>query len=112
VVPGLLYRHALLLIYLLLNAFLFARAMTEYAEAGASIYVQIARGAGACLNLNGALILVPMMRTLLTWIRRSFLGRLFPVDQAMDIHRLLGHALFAFSLLHGAARCGTVRHMC
>ena len=101
--PTAVYRNLLLISYLAANAYLFYRAFEAYGAAGANLYVQIARGAGACLNLNGALILVPMMRTLLTAVRRSFLGRLVPVDRSLDIHRLLGHAIFLFSLVHAAA---------
>lgn len=60
-------------------------------------------GAGACLNLNGALILVPMMRRLLTRVRRTPILRALPVDNAVDFHRLVGSAMFAFALVHTAA---------
>src|SRR5262249_3496501 len=48
------------------NAALFAEAFLRQRHAGASVFVQIARGAGACLNLNAALIVVPMLRHTLT----------------------------------------------
>ena len=44
-----------------------------------------------------------MMRTLLTWMRKSFLSAVFPVDYNVDIHKLLGHAVFFFSIVHSAA---------
>src|SRR6266540_1941323 len=52
------------------NALLFVEAFFRYRDAGANLYVQLARGAGACLNLNAALIVVPMLRHTLTWVRR------------------------------------------
>ncbi len=103
VLPSLVYQNLLLLAYVGLNVWLFWHAAQRYADAGANVYIQIARGAGACLNLNGALVLIPMMRTFLTWIRISFLAAIFPVDFNVDVHKLLGHALFVFSIVHSAA---------
>ncbi|HEX2676530.1 MAG TPA: EF-hand domain-containing protein, partial [Polyangiales bacterium] len=70
-------------LYGLANALLFADAFLRYRSDGANLYVQIARGCGACLNFNGALIAVPMLRHTLTWVRRSLLGRIVPVDDAV-----------------------------
>lgn len=103
VLPGRIYKQLLLLAYIALNAYLFWRAMTHYAGLGANIYLQVARGAGACLNLNGALILVPMLRSLLSWVRRSFFGALLPTDQSVEIHRLIGEVMFFFALVHTGA---------
>jgi predicted ferric reductase/Ca2+-binding EF-hand superfamily protein len=56
-----------------------------------------------CIDLDGALILVPMMRRLLTKVRATFLGRALPIDDAVAFHRIVGHTLFAFALAHTAA---------
>jgi predicted ferric reductase/Ca2+-binding EF-hand superfamily protein len=103
VMPYLVYQNVLILAYLALNAWLFYRAAGHYAALGANVYIQIARGAGACLNLNAALVLLPMMRTFLTWVRKSFLAVFLPVDHAVDIHKLIGQALFVFAIVHSAA---------
>ncbi|WP_421882522.1 EF-hand domain-containing protein [Pacificispira sp.] len=92
-----------LLLYAAVNVALFANAMVTYADAGANIYVQIARGGGACLNFNGALILIPMLRHLLTRVRHSVLGEVVPVDHAIAFHKLVGHAMMGFAALHTAA---------
>jgi len=93
----------LLVVYLSANVLLFLNAQQKYEHLGANLAVQIARGFGACLNFNGALILVPVMRNLLTWVRRTWLGHLVPVDQALDFHKLAGQLMFAFGLGHTAA---------
>ena len=111
VLPYLIYQNLLVLAYVALNAWLFWSAMRHYAGLGANVYIQIARGAGACLNLNGALVLIPMMRTFLTWIRKSFLAVLIPVDYAVDVHKIIGQALFAFSIVHSAAHLLNYRAM-
>ncbi|MEP6653411.1 MAG: EF-hand domain-containing protein [Myxococcales bacterium] len=85
------------------NAVLFALAFLRFRHAGASVYVQVARGAGACLNLNAALIVVPMLRHTLTWVRRSFLGRVVPVDDSVAVHAFLGEVVLLLSVVHGGA---------
>ncbi|MGB1014700.1 MAG: EF-hand domain-containing protein, partial [Nannocystaceae bacterium] len=87
-------------VYGLINVLLFLGAANHYADAGANVLVQLARGCGACLNFNGALILVPMMRRLITWMRRRPIARYLPVDEAVAFHRLVGHALFGFAVVH------------
>ncbi len=103
VLPQYALKYIWVLLYVAANAFLFYRAQQQYAQAGANVYIQIARGAGACLNLNGALILVPMMRTLLSAIRRTPFHWLLPLDQNVEIHRVVGEVMFLFALLHTGA---------
>lgn len=89
--------------YVVSNVLLFAWAFLQHREAGASLYIQIARGAGACLNFNGALIVLPMLRHTLTWIRRSALGAVVPVDDAVSLHGLVGEVTVAFGVVHSIA---------
>jgi len=92
----------LVLCWLMVNAALFGHAVLRYEAEGANAYVQIARGFGATLNLNAALILVPMMRRLLTWLGRSAIGRVL-IDDHVGFHRLVGNAMFVFGIAHTAA---------
>ncbi len=106
-VSRLLRNHASPVLFLCLwvaaNVALFASAVIRYQDLEAHPLVQVARGCGACLNFNGALILVPMMRRLLTWVRKSWLGVLVPVDDAIAFHRLVGNAMLGFAFLHTGA---------
>ncbi len=97
--------------YVAINVLLFGWAFLRYREAGANLYIQIARGAGACLNFNGALIVVPMLRHTLTWIRRSSLGGLVPVDDAVSLHSLVGEVTVAFGVLHSVAHVLNINAM-
>ncbi|HKO47347.1 MAG TPA: ferric reductase-like transmembrane domain-containing protein, partial [Polyangiaceae bacterium] len=63
----------------------------------------LARGMGGCLNLNGALVLLPVMRRILHWLRLTAVGRFLPLDDALLIHRVLGSALFFIGLVHAGA---------
>ncbi len=95
-----------LALYGLANVLLFAGAVEYYALKGANGFVQLARGCGACLNFNGALILIPMMRRLLTWMRATPIARVLPVDESVSFHKLVGHVMFVFAIVH------TLAHFC
>lgn len=92
-----------LCVYALVNIGLFWNAVETYAAQGANTYVQIARGGGACLNFNGALILIPMLRHLLTRVRASVFGDLFPIDESIAFHKLVGHVMMGFAVIHTIA---------
>ena len=74
-----------------------------FAYDGEGLPIQVARGCGMALNYNGMLILLPMMRTTLTRLRQSAIGRSLPVDDAIDFHRWVGQTMFALAVVHSAA---------
>ena len=92
-----------LALYASVNIWLFQRAMQHYASVGANGYVQLARGCGACLNFNGALILIPMLRQMLTWLRRTVGNHYLPLDASTAFHKLVGHVMFTLSVVHAGA---------
>ncbi len=102
-VPSVVWRILLVLGYVGLNAWLAWSAFESYRHAGASVWIQIARAAGAVLNLNGALVLVPMMRGLLGWLRKTPLSHLLPIDDHIEVHKLFGNVLFFVGLIHTGA---------
>lgn len=94
---------AFLGLYIFANAFLFFSAVSRYANLGANTYVQIARGCGAMLNFNGALILIPMMRHFMTWLRKTAFNNYIPIDEGIEFHKLVGQVMFAASIVHTIA---------
>ena len=56
---------------------------------------QVSRATTRPIELDGAHHPLPVLRRLLTWVRRTWLGRVVPVDEAVDFHRIVGHTLFA-----------------
>ncbi len=97
-----------LALYGLANVALFGEAVLRYRAHGANGWIQLARGCGACLNLNGALVLVPMLRHTLTWVRRQRWGHLLPVDEGIEIHRLVGEVMFVLAIVHTLAHVGNL----
>jgi Ferric reductase like transmembrane component len=67
----------------------------------------VARGSAMCLNLNCALVLLPICRHVLTQARhRPSLQFYFPFDASLEYHVVIGLAIAAFATAHFCA------HMC
>ena len=94
---------AFVLLWVLANGAVFVLAMLKDAKLAPPAAAQLGRALGRCADLDGALILLPMMRRLLTRVRASWLGKVIPIDDAIDFHRLVGHTLFGLSVAHAAA---------
>ncbi|KAL1988318.1 hypothetical protein VTN96DRAFT_10001 [Rasamsonia emersonii] len=63
--------------------------------------VWISRGAGLALSFDGALILLPMCRNLLRFIRPKI--RWLPLDESQWFHRQVAYAMLIFTIIHTAA---------
>jgi predicted ferric reductase/Ca2+-binding EF-hand superfamily protein len=100
---------AFVTLWVLANLAIFGPFFWQMPAQGARLWMQLGRTLGLALDFNGALILIPMMRRLLTRVRATFLGRLIPVDHSLAFHRLLGHALFALGICHAA--CFTIAYV-
>ncbi|WP_041232988.1 EF-hand domain-containing protein [Cylindrospermum stagnale] len=94
---------AFLALYVFVNMFFFMSAVEKYESQGANLYVQIARGCGATLNLNGALILIPMLRHFMTWLRKTTINNYIPIDESIEFHKLVGQVMFALAIVHTGA---------
>jgi predicted ferric reductase/Ca2+-binding EF-hand superfamily protein len=92
-----------LVLYAAANIALAAEAAYRYETIGASTAVQVARAAGACLNLNAALILIPMCRAIWSRLRHTFVARLVPIDSMTQFHRMTGYVIVGASLVHVGA---------
>ncbi|KAJ6787198.1 hypothetical protein PWT90_08881 [Aphanocladium album] len=63
--------------------------------------VWISRGAGLVLSVDGMLILLPVCRTIIRWVRPKV--RFLPLDENIWLHRQLAYALLVFSICHAGA---------
>ena len=63
--------------------------------------VWISRGAGLCLACDTTLILLPMCRTLLTYIRPKV--RWLHLDESQWFHRHVAYAMLFFTIIHVCA---------
>lgn len=63
--------------------------------------IWISRGAGLVLSVDTFLLLLPVCRTLLRWIRPKF--RMLPLDESIWFHRQVAYAMLMFSVVHTSA---------
>ncbi|OBT44658.1 NADPH oxidase [Pseudogymnoascus sp. WSF 3629] len=63
--------------------------------------VWISRGAGLVLSVDGAMILFPMCRNLLRWIRPKV--RFLPLDESQWFHRQVAYSMLVYTVIHVAA---------
>ena len=63
--------------------------------------VWISRGAGLILSVDAMVILLPVCRTLMRWIRPKV--RFLPLDENLWFHRQIAYAMLFYTVLHTAA---------
>ncbi|NWR39537.1 NOX5 oxidase, partial [Tachuris rubrigastra] len=84
-----------------LNLLLFALAALRHRGLGPALMV--ARGCGQGLNLDCALLAVPMLRRCLTWLRSTAVAEALPLDQHVQCHQLVGYVVLALGAAHSGA---------
>jgi Ca2+-binding EF-hand superfamily protein/ferredoxin-NADP reductase len=94
----------LVLAYALVCSAVFLRGFAPSSpDDQAPVLLRLGRGLSPVLAFHVALVLVPVLRKLLTKLRKTWLGRIIDLDSAVDVHRALGHAMFGLALAHGGA---------
>lgn len=63
--------------------------------------VWISRGAGLVLSFDAMLILLPVCRTIMRWIRPKV--KWLPLDENLWFHRQLAYAMLFYTCLHTGA---------
>ncbi|KAJ1950399.1 hypothetical protein FBU59_000703 [Linderina macrospora] len=59
-----------------------------------------ARSAALALHVDTALVLFPVCRTVISWIRKTPLNRIIPFDHAILFHQVIGYSIVFFTLVH------------
>jgi len=63
--------------------------------------VWISRGAGLCLSVDVTLILLPMCRNILRWVRPKI--RWLPLDESQYFHRQVAYSILFWTIVHTSA---------
>lgn len=96
-------RWVVLAVFAVANLALFAISLARGLAGEQQLPMALGRALARCLDFDGALILVPVMRRALTKVRATALGRVLPVDHAIELHKVVGHTMFGLALAHAAA---------
>ncbi|KAI3882156.1 hypothetical protein MKX03_024399 [Papaver bracteatum] len=62
-----------------------------------------AKGAGETLKFNMALILLPVCRNTITWLRKTKLGAVIPFDDNINFHKVIGIGIAIGVALHAVS---------
>ncbi|WP_299492466.1 EF-hand domain-containing protein [Acaryochloris sp. IP29b_bin.137] len=95
-----------LLLYFAVNVFLFFNASTSPKYNSGTLWLRVARGCGLALNFSSALILIPIMRGLMTRLRKTKLNDYLPIDEHIEFHKIIGHTIFFLAVIHTVAHLG------
>ncbi|MCO5555448.1 hypothetical protein L7F22_008993 [Adiantum nelumboides] len=100
-------RYWVILLWVLAMCGLFLWKFFQYKQRS-SFYVMgyclcTAKGAAETLKLNMAIILLPVCRNTITWLRSTFLGSIVPFDENINFHKTIAVAICLGVLLHGVA---------
>eukprot|EP00742_Colponemidia_sp_Colp-10_P005362 GILJ01005730.1.p1 GENE.GILJ01005730.1~~GILJ01005730.1.p1 ORF type:complete len:1207 (-),score=135.75 GILJ01005730.1:170-3724(-) len=87
-------------VFILFDIFLYFYGFFSYLSGAEFWAFPSAKGAGAVLNFNCALVLVPVMRNLLSWLRTTPVAQYIPLDEPIEFHKIVGISISFFTLLH------------
>ncbi|XP_028203291.1 respiratory burst oxidase homolog protein E-like [Glycine soja] len=97
-------RGWILLLWLVTTAFLFAWKFYQYRNRSTfqvmSYCIPIAKGAAETLKLNMALILLPVCRNTLTWLRSTGARKFVPFDDNINFHKIIAFAIAVGIAVH------------
>ena len=91
-------------LWAVVNTVLFVSGLLGDVPAPPSVWKHLSSAFSTPIALNAALILVPVLRRLLTWVRKTHALRRVPIDEGVRFHRMVGHMLFALASGHGICR--------
>ncbi len=73
--------------------------------------VTVAKSCGALLKLNCALILVPVLRNVLGWVRNLPISVYLPLDKNLVFHKKIAIVIAVVATVHTVAHCFNVMRM-
>ncbi|XP_009799187.1 respiratory burst oxidase homolog protein E isoform X1 [Nicotiana sylvestris] len=97
-------RAWILLLWVMIMAGLFTWKFLQYRRRAAfqvmGYCLATAKGAAETLKLNMALVLLPVCRNILTWLRSTRAKLLVPFDDNINFHKIIAYAIAVGILLH------------
>lgn len=75
----------------------------EKLRAKVGVTLPIARGSALVLHVDAGVVLLPVCRTLISWLRSTPLNRIVPFDKSITFHKAIAWSIVFFSLVHTIA---------
>ncbi|XP_062502529.1 NADPH oxidase 5-like [Corticium candelabrum] len=96
-------------LFTVINIGLFTYNAIAYKHSGPA--VSIARGFGLCLDFDTVTVIVLMLRKTLTWLRGTSLGPYLPLDQHINLHKVVAYVILMLAIGHTTAHCVNIRQI-
>jgi predicted ferric reductase len=98
-------RDVFMVVYWCINIFLFCQEFyVIYNNPGVQRILGIpacfSRASASVIKFNCALILIPVLRNLLTWLRGTFVNNYIPIDKNIEFHKYCAFVMLIFSGVH------------
>ena len=93
----------MVILYYCCTALMVSSTLTHYQTY--PIMVRIAKSAAMGINVNLAIITIPVTRNLISQLRASSLNYILPLKHCMYLHTMAGWHIVYFSIVHVAAHC-------
>ena len=89
-----------------INLTLFLTAFFEFRAKGANEWIQVARGGGRMLNFDCAIIVLPMCRKAMGYLRTTIMRKFTPFDESIEFHKVIAYYILFATVLHTIAHFG------
>eukprot|EP00698_Gefionella_okellyi_P025585 TRINITY_DN9426_c0_g2_i2.p1 TRINITY_DN9426_c0_g2~~TRINITY_DN9426_c0_g2_i2.p1 ORF type:complete len:1237 (+),score=274.54 TRINITY_DN9426_c0_g2_i2:345-4055(+) len=89
-----------LTLFSVINAILYAYGFISNMSAAMPIWFPLAKGSGQVLNFNCALILFPVMRSVLSWLRTTPVVEIIELDNNITFHKIVACTISIFACAH------------
>ncbi|MFC1496892.1 ferric reductase-like transmembrane domain-containing protein [Verrucomicrobiota bacterium] len=86
--------------YVAINLLLVIQAFAHSDNDTVNVYLKIGRACGSCIKFHAVLILLPVLRSTLSWLRRRFRKQGVFVKNPLGLHRFIGIAMYVLVVLH------------
>jgi hypothetical protein len=96
--------YLFIFVYIIIQTILVIIQMVLYKQENSAVLV--ARAAGILLSFNMVFVLFLVLRSLITWLRSTNIGRkCLPSDDFLDFHKYIGVFILILSILHTMGHC-------
>jgi PAS domain S-box-containing protein len=89
-----------------INLILFLTAFFEFRDKGANEWIQVARGGGRMLNFDCAIIVLPMCRKAMGYLRTTIMRKFTPFDESIEFHKIIAYYILFATIVHTVAHFG------
>eukprot|EP00948_MAST-09A_sp_MAST-9A-sp1_P002214 g2214.t1 len=86
--------------FIFINIVFFLYGMIKHWDTSPAPYFKFAKAGGAMLNVNCALIFIPVCRKFMSWLRSTPLIEILPIDDAILFHKIIALGILIAGALH------------